>query len=280
MSSKNVLSQEVSDEQIAESEAVVDETRVEQRASVEQEIQAKVDQNHPDTKGLTLEAEERMRAREEEIGRTRTRYDSRQDSNREERTRRRAKEGSEKRRETFQRRAASVEPWQAPDCEDPRETLEKETLADVNREANRLAKRLVGWSRAAVSRRLAERVADGTELWGATVGVFEELQTAPGQVIPIASLADVDRGEVSIRGEVKVLWESSSSKIAQVGLVEDESGVTKFTSWERSNQPAIREGEEVILRGVKTSWYEGRVSVAVTGWSEIQFPERERWWTE
>jgi ssDNA-binding replication factor A large subunit len=99
-------------------------------------------------------------------------------------------------------------------------------------------------------------------------------------VIPIASLADVDRGEVSIRGEVKVLWESSSSKIAQVGLVEDESGVTKFTSWERSNQPAIREGEEVILRGVKTSWYEGRVSVAVTGWSEIQFPERERWWTE
>jgi ssDNA-binding replication factor A large subunit len=99
-------------------------------------------------------------------------------------------------------------------------------------------------------------------------------------VIPIASLAEVDRGEVSIRGEVKVLWESSSSKIAQVGLVEDESGTTKFTSWERSNAKAVEEGEEVILRGVKTSWYEGRVSVAVTGWSAVQFPEREEWWAE
>jgi len=112
------------------------------------------------------------------------------------------------------------------------------------------------------------------------VSVFEDLQTGAGQGIPIASLAEVDRGEVSIRGEIKVLWDNSSSKIAQVGLIEDESGTTKVTVWTRSNQPEVREGEEVILRGVKKSWYEGRVSVAVTGWSEVRFPEREAWWAE
>jgi len=278
MSSQYVVGEEVSDEQIVEDEAI--DARIEQRASVEQEIQAKVDRNHPDTKGLTLEAEERMRAREEEIGRTRTRYDSRQDSDREARTRRRACEGSKERREEFQVRAASVEPWADPEREDPRVELEREQLANVNREAKRLAERLEGWSRAAVSKCLAERVAEGASLWSAAVGVFEDLQTGPGQVIPIASLAEVDRGEVSIRGEIKVLWENSSSKIAQVGLIEDESGCTKFTSWTRSNQPEVREGEEVILRGVKKSWHEGRVSVAVTGWSEISFPEREAWWAE
>jgi hypothetical protein len=278
MSSKNAVSEEVSDEQVTENETV--DTRIEHRASVDQEIQAKVDQNHPDTKGLTLEAEERMRAREEEIGRTRTRYDSRQDSDREERTRKRACESSQERRRAFAERAASVESWADPEREDPREEVEQAQLADVNREAKRLAERLNGWSPAAVSRCLAERVAEGASLWSAAVGVFEELQTAPGQVIPIASLADVDRGEVSIRGEVKTLWENSSSKIAQVGLIEDESGCTKFTVWERSGKPEVCEGEEVVLRGVKTSWYEGRVSVAVTGWSEVQFPEREQWWTE
>jgi len=51
-----------------------------------------------------------------------------------------------------------VEPWADPERDDPRVELEREQLADVNREAKRLAERLEGWSRAAVSRRLAERV--------------------------------------------------------------------------------------------------------------------------
>mgnify|MGYP000616262588 FL=1 len=27
-------------------------------------------------------------------------------------------------------------------------------------------------------------------------------------------------------------------------------------------------------------WYDGRVSVAVTGWSQVEFPERGEWWSE
>jgi ssDNA-binding replication factor A large subunit len=65
-----------------------------------------------------------------------------------------------------------------------------------------------------------------------------------------------------------------------VALIADESGKTKFTIWERSFQPMVREGQTVRLRTVKKNWYEGRCSVAVTGWSRIVFPERGRWWDE
>jgi ssDNA-binding replication factor A large subunit len=148
----------------------------------------------------------------------------------------------------------------------------------VNREAARLAGELDGWSRAAISRRLAERIVDGAGVMSAVVGVFEELQRAPGQVIPISSIEDVKRREVSIEGRVTQLWNPSHPRIAQVGLIEDESGRTKVTVWKRSNQPLMREGERVRLYDAARSWYEGRCSVALTGWSSISFPERGRWW--
>jgi ssDNA-binding replication factor A large subunit len=112
----------------------------------------------------------------------------------------------------------------------------------------------------------------------AVVGVFEELQTAPGQVVPIGKLEDVNRKEVSIEGRVTQLWESDSPAIQQVGLIEDDSGKTKLTSWVASNQPWIEEGERVRIHGAAKNWYNGRVSVALTGWSTVMFPERGRWW--
>jgi len=72
--------------------------------------------------------------------------------------------------------------------------------------------------------------------------VFEELQTAPGTVIPIGKLENVNRKEVSIEGRVEVLWDADSPAIAQVGLIADDSGKTKVTSWVASDQPWIEEG--------------------------------------
>ncbi len=46
----------------------------------------------------------------------------------------------------------------------------------------RLAEKLDGWSRAAIGRRMGEAVVDEKDLISAVVGVFEESQTAPGQV--------------------------------------------------------------------------------------------------
>ena len=292
MSSKNAIGHEVSGSIAGEQAeidedgfAVVDEAAERmrnQRPTVEMEIQAKVDTNHPDGRGagLTLEAEERLAAREWEIERTSTRFDRRPDSDREARTRTVVRERSIETGRVFRARAAAVDPWEDPERDDARAQVSRTELGWVNEEATRLAGMLPGWSRAAISRRLAERVVDGVSKTAAVVGVFEALQTDAGQVLPIAALEDVPVGEVSVGGVVTTLWEPSSPAIQQVGLIEDESGKTKFTVWTRSEQAVVEEGERVVLRNVAKSWYEGRVSVALTGRSSISFPDREAWWVE
>jgi ssDNA-binding replication factor A large subunit len=297
MSSKNVPSEVVSvDEQAFEKsdEAAVDEDGFEVvdetpefQATVQMEVQAKVDANHPDGMvdtseeriyGATLEQEERIRAREAELERISAKAEMGTQEGREKRTRDIAAKRSAERRAEFQKRAASVDPWTDPERDDPRAELRQEQLAAVNKQSMRLAEKLDGWSRAAIGRRLGEAVVSGKDLTSAVVGVFKELQTAPGQVVPIGMLEDVNRKEVSIEGTVTQLWEPSSSAISQVGLIEDESGRTKFTSWVASDQPWIEEGEHVRIRGAAKNWYNGRVSVALTGWTTVNFPERGRWW--
>ncbi|MDS0296661.1 DNA-binding protein [Halogeometricum luteum] len=297
MSSKNVTSQVVSvDEQAFEkaNEAEIDEDGFEVvdetpefQATVQMEVQAKVDANHPDGMvdtsderiyGATLEQEERIRAREAELERISAQAELGTQEGREKRTRDIAAKRSAERRAKFQKRAASVNPMADPERGDPRAELTQEQLAAVNTQSMRLAEKLDGWSRAAIGRRLGEAVVGGKDLTSAVVGVFEELQTAPGQVVPIGKLENVDRKEVSIEGHVSVLWEPSSAAISQVGLIEDDSGKTKFTSWKASDAPWIEEGERVRIHGAAKNWYNGRVSVAVTGWSTLHFPERGRWW--
>ncbi|WP_158055607.1 DNA-binding protein [Halorussus halophilus] len=296
MSSTNVTSKVVSvdaqafeqtDEQAGEDEFETVTETPELRATVQMETQAKVDTNHPGglletsderMAGVTLEQEERIRAREAELEYISAKAKLGTQDGRAERTRDEVADGSAERRAEFQKGAASVDKWADPDKRDPREELTQGELASVNEQTVRLHEKLAGWSRAAISRRLAERMVDGVDLTSAVVGVFEELQTAPGHVIPIGKLEEVSRKEVSIEGTVVELWEPSSAAIAQVGLIEDESGRTKFTSWTKSNPKHVSEGERVCIRGAARNWYNGRVSLAVTGWSTIQFPERGRWW--
>ncbi|MFC7233448.1 DNA-binding protein [Saliphagus sp. GCM10025308] len=297
MSSKNVTSNVVSvDEQAFEK---ADETKVDEdgfevvdetpkfQVTVQMEVQAKVDANHPDgmvdtsderIRGVTLEQEERIQAREAELERISAQANLGTQDGREQRTRDIAAKRSAERRAAFQKRAASVDPLADPEREDPRAELTQEQLAAVNRQSIRLAEKLDGWSRAAIGRRLAEAVVGGNDLMSAVVSVFEELETAPGQVVPIGKLEEVGRKEVSIEGTVTQLWEPSSAAISQVGLIEDESGRTKLTSWVASDQPWIEEGERVRIHGAAKNWYNGRVSVALTGWSTVHFPERGRWW--
>ena len=297
MSSKNRFGNEVSvDEQAFEKHEeveydedgfeVVDETP-EFRATVDMEVQAKVDSNHPDARvqdgpdhmvGKTLEEEEKIKAREAELEHISTQSILGEQVGREARTRTVAATHSAERRETFQKRRASVNPLAHPDEPDPREKLERTQLAAVNKQSMRMVEKLDGWSRAAVSRRLAEAVVTGMDMMSAVVSVFEELQTAPGQMLPLGKIEDVDQYEVCIQGTVTQLWEPSNSAIQQVGLIEDETGRTKFTVWKKSNQPLVDEGERVQIHGAARNWYEGRVSVALTGWSIVHFPERGRWW--
>ncbi|GAB7010716.1 SOSS complex subunit B family protein [Halorubrum trueperi] len=279
---------EHADEQAVDADGfeVVDETP-EFEATVEQETQAKVDANHPDgiadtsddrIHGVTLEQEERIRARESELERISAQAELGTQAGREQRTRATVAKRSQQRRAEFQKRVASVNPWADPERDDPRADLTQAQLAAVNKQSKRLTEQLTGWSQAAIGRKLGEAVAGGKDVTSAVVGVFEELETASGQVVPIGKLEDVDRKEVSIEGEVEVLWDPSHPSIAQVGLIADDSGQTRVTIWKASEAPWIAEGDRVRIHGAARNWYEGRVSLAVTGWSTIHFPERNRWW--
>lgn len=281
MSSKKPISKVVSvDEQAYEQEAVraehmdvVDETP-EFRATVEMEIQAKVDANHPDgildtsddrILGATLAQEERIRAREEELERISEQAAFGRQEGRAERTRAVVEQARRDQRTT--------------ERDDPREKLERATVGEINRQAQRLAEDVSGgYTRAVIAKRIASRVLEGRELFEAVMATKEELQHEAGTIVPIGRLEAIRRGEVSVEGHVVELWEPSSTNIQQVGLIEDETGRTKFTIWSKSRQTMVREGERVRFRAAAKNWYSGRCSLALTRWSEIVFPERGQWW--
>jgi hypothetical protein len=277
MSIEHSIRYEVSHDE--QTDAFEDADEPELRGSVEQEIQGTVDTNHHEAagRGLTLEAEEKQEAREWEIGRTQARWDKRQESDREARTRDVAMQGSEERRRTFEKRAGSVDQWRDPDAVDPRAEMDREELAGVNKQAVRIQERLKGGpTTAAISRRLAERVGRGADIVDASVEVMEAEWMSEGAVVPIDRIEDVPRGEVSIEGEVVKLFDSSHPSISWVGLVEDETETTKITVWKRSNQPMVDEGDRIRVRSAALNYYQGRVSLAATGWTDIYVMRENR----
>jgi hypothetical protein len=288
MSSKQAFGNEISvDEQAYEHEReaerdddgfeVVDETP-DLRTTVEQEKQAKVDSNHPDgmvqdLSHLTLAQEERIRAREAELKRISAQAELGTQDGRAERTR-------EVVTEQF-RRQTRAEPGseQGGDGTDPREGLSQDELATVNQKAHRIAEKVEnGPSRAAVARLLADKVVDGREIADAVFDTLEVVKQMQGVIIPIDEVPDAPGDEVSVSGEIVQLWRPSSSAISQVGLIADESGKIKFTSWAKSDQKGVREGNRVQIKHAKKNWYQGRCSIALTYDSRIVFPERDRQW--
>jgi hypothetical protein len=271
-------------EQTAADEWEFGRVSVELRASVSQEVQAKIDYAEEGRTadgrlfGQTQVAYERMCGREAEIERTRMRTERSQGPGREGAARYVTEVANERRQEAFAERAASVDPWADPDIADPRETLTREQLAGVNREAARLHGRYSEVSRAAIGRQLGERVAEGGSLVSAVVAVAERLRERPGRIVPIEELASVEAGEVCVEGVIERLWSPSHPAIQWVGLLEDETGKVKVTSWVRSSQPSVRVGERVRIRAAAKNWYDGQVSLAVTGWSRVTFPERGSYW--
>jgi hypothetical protein len=240
-------------------------------------MQAKVDANHPDgiadtsderIHGVPLEQKERIRTREAELERISSQAELGTQEGREERT-----------REVVSELCSHEEP--APvERTDPREQLTQDELTEVNKQGMRISDEVQGgWSRA-VAKQLAEKVQRGRDVSKAVLETLEELKAAPGAIVPIADVPDIPVGEVTAEGTVQTLWEPSSTNIQQVGLIADDSGKIKFTCWERSNQTMVREGQTVRFQAAAKNWYKGRCSIALTGWSRIDFPERGRWWEE
>ncbi|MGZ4903411.1 MAG: replication factor A [Halobacteriota archaeon] len=78
-------------------------------------------------------------------------------------------------------------------------------------------------------------------------------------------IAEINAEDKWINLKVKVvqLWEPNAPSIAQVGLLGDESGAIKFTSWASVNLPILQEGRSYSIRSVVTKSWQGRFSVSL-----------------
>lgn len=98
-------------------------------------------------------------------------------------------------------------------------------------------------------------------------GVMSSGFSEPSQI----SVEDIRTPDEWVTVEVQVvqLWDSDSDKVRQSGLVADETGRIKFTSWERSDLDLLEEGVSYRLENVVTDEWQGRMSVNLNSSTEI-----------
>jgi len=90
-------------------------------------------------------------------------------------------------------------------------------------------------------------------------------------------LADIDQDEQWVDATAKVveLWEPRSDSVAQVGLLGDESGRTKFIAFETSDLPELEEGAAYRLGNLVTDEYQGDFSVKLNRTTTIEKVDEE-----
>ncbi len=83
--------------------------------------------------------------------------------------------------------------------------------------------------------------------------------------IGYTNVAEISAEDKWINLKVRViqLWEPNAPSIAQVGLIGDETGAIKFTSWASANLPTLQEGRSYSIRSVVTKSWQGRFSVSL-----------------
>lgn len=80
---------------------------------------------------------------------------------------------------------------------------------------------------------------------------------------------------VDVTAKVVELWEPRSDAIAQVGLLGDETGTSKFTAWATSDLPTLAEGHVYHLASVVTDEYQGQYSIKLNRTTAIEELDRE-----
>jgi len=70
-------------------------------------------------------------------------------------------------------------------------------------------------------------------------------------------VADVkeDGKWVTLKVKVVQIWDNTSDKITQTGLIGDETGIIKFTIWESANLPPMEEGRSYEIKSAVTNLY-------------------------
>jgi replication factor A1 len=90
-------------------------------------------------------------------------------------------------------------------------------------------------------------------------------------------LGTIDTAEewIDITAKVVELWEPRSDSIAQVGLLGDDTGRIKFTSWAKSDLPTLEDGDVYHFGNVVTDEYRGQYSVKLNRTTTIEETDEE-----
>ncbi len=70
-------------------------------------------------------------------------------------------------------------------------------------------------------------------------------------------------GFVNLRVKVLDLWENNNPRIAQVGLIGDETGATKFTMWSAKTVVLLEIGKSYSIKNAKVDTYQGECSIVI-----------------
>jgi ssDNA-binding replication factor A large subunit len=107
------------------------------------------------------------------------------------------------------------------------------------------------------------------------VAYYSKLHPKPGSgsstEVIYSKIKDINAEDrwISVRVRVVQLWEPNSQSIAQVGLLGDETGTIKFTSWSNAKLPILKDGQSYSMRNVVTKSWQGRFSISLNKASEI-----------
>ena len=74
----------------------------------------------------------------------------------------------------------------------------------------------------------------------------------------------------NLKAKVIQLWENTHDSISQVGLLGDETGIIKFTSWKNAELPNLDQGESYLLKSVVIGEFNGRFQVQLNKNSSIE----------
>ena len=80
---------------------------------------------------------------------------------------------------------------------------------------------------------------------------------------------------VNLRVIVKQLWDSTAESINQVGLIADESGAIKFTSWANADMPEVEEGKSYVFKNVVVNEFNDRLQINLNKTSSIEELEED-----
>lgn len=172
----------------------------------------------------------------------------------------------------------SQKPATKPDS-DPREEMDPETLATINKQAQRLQNHFgneTAMEKATMSRLLAKDIADGAHPAEAMLDLKEGIERFPHVKQDIATIDPYDQHETTVEGEVSHLFDPKDSSQRQVGLISDDSGSPiKTVVWRNSgDKPTFHEGDKVRLELAKVNAYEGEPTLAVTSDTNVIRQER------